>query len=194
MSGFTARTDIEGVPVAAKIGDEHFHLAAGKPVANLLNGAGKDARAAIRLIVAIHAGDHGVTQAHARSSFRDAQRLVLIGRAGGLAGRHGAEATGARTNIAEDHEGGRAMFPALAHVRAARGFANGVEVEGAHDALQVVVAIAAEELHAQPVGPRMGVRRRHRGHVAVGDDVKGRGHGYEFEIHILRGMPGSVQK
>jgi len=40
------------------------------------------------------------------------------------------------------------MLPAFAHVGAAGRFANGVKAESAHGALEVVVAIAAKELHA----------------------------------------------
>ena len=40
------------------------------------------------------------------------------------------------------------MFPTFAHVRAAGAFANGMQVQGAHQALQVLEALAAKELHA----------------------------------------------
>ena len=160
--GARGEHDLQGVPVAAKIGDQHFDLAGRNAPANLLDGAGEDMRAAVGLVVAVHGSDHGVAQAHARGGFGHAVGLVLIRRAGGLAGGHGAEAAGARADVAEDHEGGGAVLPALAHVGAARALANGVQPERAHDALQLLVVLPAQELHAQPVRARMRLRRRER--------------------------------
>jgi len=45
-----------------------------------------------------------------------------------------------------------AMFPAFTHVGAARALADCMEVERAHDALQVLVPLSAEKLDAQPSG------------------------------------------
>ena len=47
------------------------------------------------------------------------------------------------------------MFPAFAHVRAARAFADGVQIERAHDALQILIILAAEKSHAEPGWARM---------------------------------------
>src|SRR5205085_12415912 len=80
-------------------------------------------------------------------------------------------------NISQNHEGSRAMFPAFAHVRAARTFAHGMQIERPHQALQVVETLSAKELHAQPGGPWMNLWRRHRWHHGIGQDVKGGGHG-----------------
>jgi len=49
------------------------------------------------------------------------------------------------------------MFPALSHVWAARRFANGVQIQRAHDALQILIALASEEFHPKPVRPRVRV-------------------------------------
>ena len=51
-----------------------------------------------------------------------------------LAVRHRAVGAGARADVAEDHEGRRAVVPALADVGAARVLADGVELQVAHDA------------------------------------------------------------
>ena len=145
-------------PIAAKIRDQHFHPAAGNALANLRDGARENCGAAVGLIVAIHRRDHGVAQAHSLDGFGHALRLVFIGRAERLAARHGAKAARARADIAENHEGRGAVLPALAHVGAARAFADGVQVERAHDALQLLIIFAAEESHAQPGRARMRCR------------------------------------
>src|SRR5205085_8069382 len=52
--------------------------------------------------------------------------------------------------VAEDQERRLALLPALVDVRAARLLADGVEVEAAHDALEVAVVRARLGLHLQP--------------------------------------------
>ncbi len=177
----------EGSPVAAEIGNQDFYLAAGETMANLLNRAGEDAGAAVRLIVAIDTGNHGVAQAHAGGSFGDADGFFFIGGADRFAGRHRAEAASAGANVAEDHEGGSAVLPAFAHVGTARGFADGVEIVGAHDALEILIALAAEEFHPEPIRAGVGVGRRHGRHDAVGNDVERRSHRVRARTFILRG-------
>ena len=172
----SGKDGFERVPIAAKIRNQHFHLARRNAAANLCDRAGEEVRAAVGLVVAIDRGHDRVTQAHALDRLGHAQRLVLVGRADGLARGYGAEAAGARTDIAQDHEGGGAMLPAFAHVRATRTFAHGVQVERAHDALQVLIVFAAEEFYAEPFrtgirdGRQDGQRRR------IGQDVEGRVH------------------
>src|SRR5258707_9034436 len=156
-----------------------------------LNGSRKNVRAAIGLIVSIHAGDHGITQTHGGDRLGNAERLFLIRRSNWLARGHGTKAAGARTDVAQDHEGGGPVLPALAHVRAARRLANGVEIQRAHDALQVLITLATEEFNAKPVWPRVCVGRR-QVRRAVGDDVKGRGHVAGPEL-IVYGKTGREQ-
>jgi len=99
----------------------------------------KNSRAAIGLIVAVDGSHHGIAQAHELRRFSHPLRLLLVRRRSGFAGRHGAKAAGARADIAQDHERRRAVFPAFAHVRAARALTNGVEPQRAHDALEVLI-------------------------------------------------------
>jgi hypothetical protein len=68
------------------------------------------------------------------------------------------------------------MFPAFAHVGAARTLANGVQIKSTHDALQVLVALAAKELYAQPLWARLPCRSYRRRHSGIGQNVKGRSH------------------
>jgi len=67
------------------------------------------------------------------------------------------------------------VLPAFAHVGAARGFADGMKIESAHGAFEVLVAFAAKEFDAEPVWARVSLGRRYR-RRPVGDDVKGSGH------------------
>ncbi len=68
------------------------------------------------------------------------------------------------------------MLPALAHVGAARALADRMQVECAHDALQVLVALSAKKFDAQPIRPRMHLRRGHRHRWSIRDDVEGSSH------------------
>src|SRR6185369_15899942 len=74
--------------------------------------------------------------------------------AAGIAGGDGAEAAAAGAGVAQQHHGGGALAPALAHVGTARLLADRVEVEGAERLLEVVVRVAAGRAHLEPLGLR----------------------------------------
>src|SRR4029078_7332710 len=97
-----------------------------------------------------------------------------------LARRYRAEAAGAGTNISQNHERRRAMLPALAHVRATRALAHGIQPKRAHDSFQILVIGAIKEFDAQPFRPWMRVRVDRvpgcRCGYRVGDNVKWRSH------------------
>ena len=80
------------------------------------------------------------------------------------------------TDVAQNHEGGGAVLPAFAHVGTAGAFADGVQIESAHGALEILVAFATEEFDAKPVRTRVSAGRWHQRRRGVGDDVEGRGH------------------
>jgi len=63
-----------------------------------------------------------------------------------FSGGNRAESAGTGADIAENHKGRGTVFPTFPHVGAARAFANGVQIEGAHGALQVLIAFAAKNL------------------------------------------------
>src|SRR5271165_296629 len=109
-------------------------------------------------------------------------RLVFVRWPHRFATGHGAEAAGAGADVPQNHEGGGAVLPAFTHVGAAGALANGVQVQGAHGALEFLIAFTAKEFDAQPLRPRVGVWRGWRRN-GVGDDVEGRRH----EPAILRG-------
>ena len=68
------------------------------------------------------------------------------------------------------------MFPTFAHVGATSAFADGVQIEGAHDALEILVAFTAKKFDPQPVRAWVHAGRRYPRRRGVGDDVEGRGH------------------
>ena len=79
-------------------------------------------------------------------------RLIPVDVAAALAAFHRAEGAGAGADVAEDHEGGGAVPPALGDVRAARLLAHGVEVLPAHDPLDLRVPVAGRKLDGEPLG------------------------------------------
>ena len=150
--GLGGHHGFESVPITAKIRDQDFDFASGDARANFGDSASEDGGTAVGLIVAIHGSDDGVAQAHSGDRFGDAFGLVFSGRAERFAAGDGAESAGTRANIAQDHEGGGAVFPAFAHIGAARAFADGVQIERAHRALQFLIFGSAKKANAQPRG------------------------------------------
>jgi hypothetical protein len=115
-----------GVPVPFEVRGEHLDGASRHVVPDLAYGSGEDRGTAVPELVAVHARYDGVLEAHLSGGVSDAPRLVEI-ELGRLAGKDGAETAGAGTDVAKDHEGGGAVVPALADVRAAGLLADGVE-------------------------------------------------------------------
>ena len=113
-------------------------------------------RPAVAQIVAIHAGDHDVAQPHRRGHPRDIGRLFRIERARMAALRHRTESAAARAQIAQDHERRRAAVETLVHVRAARRFAHGVQIQPPQLGFQIVDGFEMRVGFAQPFGqPRL---------------------------------------
>src|SRR5690606_13702909 len=100
--------------------------------------------AAVTQVIAVHAGDHHVLQAHVCNRLGEPARLVGIRGLGPAVG-HVAEAAAPRAYVAQDHEGRRAVAEALVDVGAAGVLAHG----------------------HQPVFAQLGLERGHR---AVGGD------------------------
>src|SRR5260370_39628453 len=98
-------------------------------------------RAAILEVVAIDAGDYHVAQLHLARHAGDVGRLIGIELHVVLSGIEfldAAKSAAARAALAENHEGGRATVEALVDVRAARLFADGVQLAFAQAAFQVI--------------------------------------------------------
>ena len=138
-----------GVLLPLEVGDEHLDRAARELRVDLADGLGEDVRAEVRQVVAVHRGDHGVPQVQLGDGLRDARRLLDVVRRRAPV-RDGAVGAVARADVAEDHERGRAVLPALADVRAVRFLADGVEVELLHHLLEAQVVRPAGRLDLQP--------------------------------------------
>ncbi len=111
----------------------------------------KTARTTDEIVVAIDAGDDGMLQAKCGHGFSHAARLVKIDRLRAAFG-HGTKTAAARAQVAEHHEGGGFVVPALADVGAVGAFANGMQIEGARQPLEVVVVLAHRCARFQPLG------------------------------------------
>jgi hypothetical protein len=155
---------VDRVLVALEVGDEHLDRASGKLLVDLPDGLGENVRPKVGEVIAIDRRDDGVAETQLGDRRCDAPRLgdVVLRR---TAVRDGAVSAVPRAGVAEDHEGGGAVIPALAEVRAMRFLAHRVEVELAHEPLQAGVHLAAWSLHLQPrrlsLGERLGAVAAH---------------------------------
>ena len=120
--------DLHGVVVALEIGDEDLDVTAGNALVNRANGHREEFSAAVFAIVTIDAGDDGVFEPHQGDGLSDSARLIHI-HFERRAFLDGAEAAAARAHVAENHERGGALIPALADVRTGGGFAHRVEFQ-----------------------------------------------------------------
>src|SRR3954470_17127896 len=83
-----------------------------------------------------------------------------------------AVAAGARARVAENHERGGAVVPALADVRTIGLFAHGVQAEAAHDPLQAEVVFRPGRADLQPV--RFGLPRQLvRAFLSAANEIEG---------------------
>src|SRR5262249_60322953 len=87
---------------------------------------------------AVYRGNHQVGQAERLNRASDSRGLVRVGR-GGPAVRHGAVRARARADLAENHERGRPVVPALADVRTLPFLAHRVEAKIAQEAFEARV-------------------------------------------------------
>ena len=145
----------DGVQVAAKIGGQDFDASIGEGAAHFTNGLGEVMRASIGQVVTIDGSDDDVAELHVGGHARDVGWLIGVEHefffCGGTFG-DGAESAAPGAEVAEDHEGGGAAMKALMHVGAARGFADGVEVEAAQVALEVVDGDEVGVAFTEPLG------------------------------------------
>ncbi len=147
--------------VPPEIGNQHLEPALGQPRARFADRVGEDRGASVRQIVAVDRRDDDVAQAERVDGVGDADRFVGIGGLG-TSVRHRAIGARAGAHLAENHERGGAVMPALADVRALRFLAHGVEVELAHEALEPGEVGRPGRAHLEPLGlgrPRRGHER-----------------------------------
>ena len=143
--------DADGFFVALEVRDEHLDLTAGSLAADFVDDHGEGAGSAEDVVVAIDAGDDGELEAERGDGFGDTARLVEVDGVGASFG-HGAESAAAGAEIAQHHEGGGPVTPALADVGAVSGLADGVQIQVAGQLLEIVVVIANRSAGLQPVG------------------------------------------
>ena len=160
----------QGRPGAAKVGDEDLHRAVGDVFAAAADALGEDGGAAIGQVVAGHRGDYDVFEA---------QVLGGVGHSMGLVPVHllraamsdGAEAAAAGADVAQDHEGGGPLLPALEDVGAERLLADRVQGKLAHKGLEVTVIGADAGPHLEPGGPLARPRGRRRVGLEEGEGL-----------------------
>src|ERR1019366_9404827 len=150
------------------------------------DGLGKSPGAEVREVVAVDRGEDEVAERHSRGGVRDAGGLghVILRRP---AMRDGAVRAVPRADVTEDHEGGRAVLPALADVGAMRFLADRVQVEFAHEVLQVNVVTPAGSLHLEPAG--LPLRQRFAA-VPAHDVIEGFAHLMNVERGLSRCQSG----
>ena len=140
------------VVVALEVGGQHLDRGPGRQRPDRPNGRREHPGPAVGEVVAVDRGDHRVAQPHRRHGLPHAARLVPVDVAAAFAALHRAEGAGAGADVAEDHERGGAVPPALGDVRAAGLLADGVEILAAHDPLDLRVPVPRRQLHGEPLG------------------------------------------
>jgi len=110
--------------LAAEVRGQDLDPGAGRARADRGDAVHEVLGTAIAQVVAVHAGDHHVPQPHVGHRVAQVHRLGRIRRLGTAVG-HVAERAAAGTDLAEDHEGRRAVAEALVDVRAAGLLAHG---------------------------------------------------------------------
>ena len=153
-----------------EVGGEDFDAGTGGLLADLLDDRDEGLRGAEVVVVAVDAGDDGVGEAELCDRVGYAARFVVVDGLG-LALGDGAEAAATGAEVAEHHEGGGLLVPALADVRAVGGLADGVQVQVAGELLQRVEGLAARGFGFEPGG--LGGRLR-RGEIDLDEFCSGR--------------------
>src|SRR5439155_9137137 len=174
--------------VTHEVRDQNLDAACRDAPADMPYGPGKDCRPTVFQLVAVDGGDDGVLQAHALNRLRDAHWLAQVEHTR-PAGLHGAEAASPGAGVAQDHEGGGACLPALADVGTTRLLTDGVQLEPAHDVLELGVVRAAGKPDPQPFGSA-GIDGHHRIALRAAVELDGGdvSHCYQYP----RGRPNSV--
>jgi len=131
--------------------DQHLDRRLRQLPPDLADAAGEDLGAAVRQIVAVDAGDHDVLQAHLRHRVGEAGGLAQVQGGRGPMG-HRAIGAVAGAYVAEDHERGGVVLPALPDVGAVRLLAHRMQLQAPHHLLQGDVVGAARSLDLEPGG------------------------------------------
>jgi hypothetical protein len=144
---------MQRVGLALEVGNQHLDAGGGLPLPDLPDGVGEYRRASIFQVIAIHRRDDDVREVEFGDRFADPGRFGSIDRLRTPVSDRAVPAR-ACADIAEDHEGRRAVRPALADVRALRFFTHRMQVQIAHQALEPEIRGGTGRTHLQPVGLR----------------------------------------
>src|SRR5258706_1712645 len=148
------------IEASAEIRDQYFERGLRAQLAHRSDAVDEVLGAAVAQVVPVHAGDDHIAERELRNGLGEVPRLLGI-RGERPAVRHVAERAASRADVAEDHEGRRALAEALGDVRAGGFLAHGVQLLPAQDVLDLVEARAgARGAHADPrrLGQRRGAR------------------------------------
>ena len=146
--GENFQRDIE---TAAKVGHENFDFGLRAFFANGADAVGKVLGTAVAQVVAVHRGDHHITQLHGGHGFGEVFRLVGVKRVG-AAVADVAKGAAAGADVAHNHKGGGAFAEAFADIGAAGFFAHGVHFLVAQNIFDFKKFLACGQLGAYPFG------------------------------------------
>jgi hypothetical protein len=133
----------------AKVWHQYLYLRCRRCGACGVHAIDEVLRAAVFQIVAIDTGDDHIFQAHGRQRLGQVARFFRVGRQG-LAVADVAERAAPGAQVAQDHEGGGAVFEALAQVRAGGFLAHGMQFGVAQDGFELLHFRRARRLRLDP--------------------------------------------
>jgi len=136
---------------AFEVGDQDFDRCLRQAAPDLADGRREHLGTPVRQVVAIHAGNDDMLEAHLHDCVGQALRFAGVERCGRPVGDRAVRAV-PRTHVAQNHERGGFVLPALPDVGAVRLFTDRMQFEVAHHVLQRDVVGAAWRLHFQPRG------------------------------------------
>ena len=155
---------------ALEVAEQSLDEQVRRVMTDALERLGDVRRASVENVVAIDHGDDHVGQIHLAERASDVLRFARVDEALGVAGVDRAETTTARAGLAEDHDRGGALRPALEHVGTAGFLTDRVQVELPHllfDAEQLLLSLLVGETYAEPA--RFAGGKSHEDYVEPGD-------------------------
>ena len=155
--GLGIENNLQGFVEPLEVGDQYFHPATRREFANLANGFGENASSAQVIVIAIHTGHDGMLQAECGHGFSDPSWFVPLDRTRFALG-DGAKSATPGANIAQQHERGGAVIPALPNIGTLSRLAHRVQSQAAGQLLEIVKVLACRRLRPKPL--RLGLPHR----------------------------------
>ena len=154
---------VDGVVAIQKIRSQYLDHDSRIQFTHCFDGAAEVFGSPILEVIPGHGRDHHVLETHATGGLGHSLRLVLF-QCQRFGGRHRAESAGASAAIAGDHEGRRALAPALPMIGALGTFAHRVETQAIEQRARGREGTGGRQLHLQPFGQTASGKQRDRGH------------------------------